>query len=58
MALSRKTVAEEEHRLRFVVRAAVEQNCLRKEEEEMHWIDPLKVEAAFHLGGWLEWREP
>ena len=55
--MSRKTAAEEEHRLRFVVRAAVEQNCLRK-EEEMHWIDPLKVEAAFHPGGWLEWREP
>ena len=56
MALSRKTVAEVEHRLRFV-RAAVEQNCLRK-EEEMHWIDPLKVAEVCRLNMWIGWREP
>ena len=57
MAQLRKGVVESQRPFSLKA-AAAEQNCLRKEEEEMHWIDPLKVEAAFHLGGWLEWREP
>ena len=57
MAQVRKGVVESQRPFSLKA-AAAEQNCLRKEEEEMHWIDPLKVEEARCPSGVLCWREP